>query len=165
MAAVTYHCPVDDSCQEAGQPGFCVNHPDTRLERVRPRLLPPQVMPRGPAEPEAEEPTPYTPVPLVAVRYLGNSVQVPGTGLVVGRDGTPTLELPGGVSRAHAHLHWDGPVLQVTDLYSTNHTFIDDRQLEPGAAAMVKPGQTMRLGEDVELAVVELEVDDLGRPL
>jgi FHA domain len=171
MAAVMYRCPVDGSCPEASQPGFCAKHPDTRLERARPRVaavpdaaqVPAQVQ-SGSGLISAHEPASHLPVPLIAVRYLGNSVQIPASGLILGRDTTPTLELPGQVSRVHAHLHWDGLVLRVTDVNSANRTFVDGQLVEQSEAVQIKPGQTLRLGEDVELAVVEIEIDEFGRP-
>jgi FHA domain len=170
MAAMSYRCPVDDSCPEPSQPGFCVRHPDTRLERARPRVVVPQDPARVPPGDTASgqtappEPTPHPPVPLVAVRYLGSSIQIPAAGLILGRDTSPTLQLPGQVSRVHAHLHWDGSALRVTDIGSANGTFVDGSLVQQNEAVSVKPGQTLRLGLDVELAVVEIEIDEFGRP-
>lgn len=169
MATVSYRCPVEDRCPESDQPGFCANHPDSRLERTRPRIVLPQDPASSgagtvPGKPTEREQAPLAPVPLIAVRYLGNSVQVPAGGVILGRDTTPALRLPHQVSRVHAHLHWDGWVLRVTDLRSGNGTFVDGRRVAENEPVPVKPGQTLRLGQDVELAVAEIEVDEYGRP-
>ena len=165
MAAMTYRCPVDDDCPEQGHPGFCPNHPDARLERARPR---PAAQP-DPAQAAAEEVAAAEalrpPVPLIAVGYLGASLQIPPGGLTLGRDTTPSLGLPGQVGRKHAHLYWDGSVLRVRDLGSWNGTYVDGRKLDREEAAALKPGQALRLALDVELSVAEIEVDDYGRPL
>lgn len=52
-----------------------------------------------------------------------------------------------GISRYHARLEFDGQEYRVTDLNSTNGTFIDERRLPPGEPQVWLPGENLRLGE------------------
>ncbi|KAF8398074.1 hypothetical protein HHK36_017001 [Tetracentron sinense] len=56
------------------------------------------------------------------------------------------------VSGLHARIQKKEGRLLVTDLDSTNGTFIDDKRLRPGAAATVSPGSCITFG-DIHLAV------------
>ena len=51
-----------------------------------------------------------------------------------------------GVSSRHARLNWRGDTWHLTDLGSTNGTWIGARQLEPNAPAPLREGDTVRLG-------------------
>ncbi|MQM23468.1 hypothetical protein Taro_056533 [Colocasia esculenta] len=56
------------------------------------------------------------------------------------------------VSGVHARLEKKDGALLVTDLDSTNGTFIDEKKLRPGAAATVAPGSCITFG-DTHLAI------------
>jgi FHA domain len=104
----------------------------------------------------------------VALRLLGELLELPPEGLELGRDAPRCAGVPGlsellGVSRHHARLSWRGRVPFVEDLGSLNGTFVDgEAVVEPRP---LLPGQTLRLGRDVEVEVVELEFDQDGIPL
>ncbi|NDJ86789.1 MAG: FHA domain-containing protein [Chloroflexi bacterium] len=78
--------------------------------------------------------------------------------IVMGRtggemDNTPHLNLDThkadelGVSRRHALLTRDGHRLFVTDLNSTNSTYINGQRLEPEATYVLRDGDEIRLGQ------------------
>lgn len=52
------------------------------------------------------------------------------------------------VSGLHARLERKGGTLFVTDLDSTNGTYINDRQIRPGAVTPVPPGSRVTFGDD-----------------
>ncbi|KAI5064622.1 hypothetical protein GOP47_0021292 [Adiantum capillus-veneris] len=52
------------------------------------------------------------------------------------------------VSGLHARLERKGATLFVTDLDSTNGTYINDRQIRPGAVTPVPPGSRVTFGDD-----------------
>lgn len=56
------------------------------------------------------------------------------------------------VSGAHARLEKKGGSLLVTDLDSTNGTYINERRLNPGFPASVDPGSLLIFG-DIHLAM------------
>jgi class 3 adenylate cyclase len=56
------------------------------------------------------------------------------------------------VSRRHARVETDGGHIFITDLGSTNGTWVDERRLPPGGTVTAGPGVHLRLG-DVEVRV------------
>lgn len=50
------------------------------------------------------------------------------------------------MSGEHARLQMKEGSLVVTDLNSTNGTFIDDKRLSPGVPAMIQPGRYLTFG-------------------
>jgi pSer/pThr/pTyr-binding forkhead associated (FHA) protein len=56
------------------------------------------------------------------------------------------------VSRRHARLSFEGEVLQIEDLGSTNGTSVNGTPGRPGAPVPVHAGSKLKIGE-VELAV------------
>lgn len=70
------------------------------------------------------------------------------------------------VSGVHARLEKKGGALLVTDLDSTNGTYVDDKKLSPGAVTAIPPGSCLTFG-DIHLAifrVLKLEkVDPPGK--
>ncbi|GMH12701.1 hypothetical protein Nepgr_014542 [Nepenthes gracilis] len=56
------------------------------------------------------------------------------------------------VSGLHARIQKQGGSLYITDMDSTNGTFIDDKRLRPGATANVSPGSCITFG-DTHLAM------------
>jgi hypothetical protein len=85
-------------------------------------------------------------VPLV--NHLGHFVLPPNVTLVLGSEGD--LRIPGpsaeryGVSRAHVALTCIDGVLEISDLDSTNHVYVNGR-LEP-ATAVAEPGSELACG-------------------
>ncbi|KAF8009341.1 hypothetical protein BT93_J0363 [Corymbia citriodora subsp. variegata] len=93
-------------------------------------------------------------------RHIGFKVDMPGafeiasSVVTVGRlPGKADLVIPvATVSGLHARIQKKEGSLLVTDLDSTNGTFIDDRKLRPGVAATVSPGSCVTFG-DTHLAM------------
>jgi len=70
---------------------------------------------------------------------------IPPTGAKVGRAAPADLIVPGsGVSRSHCMIELAGDQLRVTDLNSTNGTFIDNKRIERSAVLPV--GSMLRVG-------------------
>lgn len=63
-----------------------------------------------------------------------------------GADNDIVIDQPG-ISRHHARLDFDGASYTVTDLHSTNGTFIEEQRLPPGEAKIWMPGENLRIGE------------------
>ncbi|QVQ52571.1 FHA domain-containing protein [Spiractinospora alimapuensis] len=155
----------------------------TTASRVR-RATPPAPSPRptAPSTPPAPEPPPQpeaavvgeathapdsapTPEPVVGawalrITCLDATVPIPPAGLDIGRDTTRFADLPGmadldQVSRAHARLTWSGSTLTLTDLGSTNGTFVAGRRIH--APHPVAPGDELRLADDVDVELVDLD--------
>lgn len=70
----------------------------------------------------------------------------PGARNGVDVDLTPYGALDRGVSRTHARLHLENNHLYVTDLGSTNGTFLSGRRLEPNKAEVLRKGDELVLG-------------------
>ena len=66
---------------------------------------------------------------------------------IVGRASSNTLYLdPPRVSRQHAQISWDGVRAVVTDLGSTNGTFVNGRRLAPNVPEPLQPGDRVSFG-------------------
>ncbi|KAK9999144.1 hypothetical protein SO802_018747 [Lithocarpus litseifolius] len=93
-------------------------------------------------------------------RHLGSKVQMPDAFEIVSNEVTvgrvpekANIVIPiATVSGLHARIQKKGGNLLVTDLDSTNGTFIDDKRLKPGVAATVLPGSYIIFG-DIHLAM------------
>ncbi|KAI3409510.1 FHA domain-containing protein [Psidium guajava] len=93
-------------------------------------------------------------------RHIGFKVEMPGafeiasSVVTVGRlPEKADMVIPvATVSSLHARIQKKEGSLLVTDLDSTNGTFIDDRKLRPGVAANVSPGSSITFG-DTHLAM------------
>ena len=73
------------------------------------------------------------------------TVPIEGAGLTIGRLPPCDLLLPGGeVSRQHCRIDVAGGEASITDLGSTNGTFVDGRRL--AAPAALRPGTTILVG-------------------
>ena len=67
------------------------------------------------------------------------------SGLNIGRTAPADIIVAGaGVSRAHCVVEWDGDQLRVTDLNSTNGTYIDNKRIQ--GAAILEVGSILRIG-------------------
>ncbi|XP_068660835.1 uncharacterized protein [Aristolochia californica] len=93
-------------------------------------------------------------------RHIGYNVSMPGAfeivskAVIVGRvPEKADLVLPvATVSGLHAQLESKNGVLLVTDLDSTNGTYVDEKKLRPGAVTAVSPGSIIIFG-DIHLAM------------
>ncbi len=75
----------------------------------------------------------------------GYTVVLAQAGLTLGRQASNDLVLPGGeVSRTHCRIELVGTVAMVTDLHSTNGTFVDDRRIE--ATTRLHPNALVKVG-------------------
>lgn len=86
----------------------------------------------------------------------GSTRDVPfaGASMTVGRvDGNAIVLNTNMVSRQHARIDFDGTNYKVTDLNSTNHSFIGNTQLLPGVPEIWMPNQPLRVG-DVWMRIV-----------
>jgi hypothetical protein len=163
MATMTYRCPVDpEGCGDRPARGYCDRHAGAVLEVVRATMAPapPAAAPAAPAPPAQDRPQ-------VALELLDRRVQVPPGGLVLGREVPPLEGLPGmaeltQVSRTHARLLWLADHLYVEDCTSTNGTFVDGEKVT--TRRRLTPGQRLRLGLDVDVRVVAVDVDEFGLP-
>jgi uncharacterized repeat protein (TIGR01451 family) len=63
-----------------------------------------------------------------------------------GQNNDIVIDLPG-ISRYHARLEFNGKDYLVTDLHSTNGTFIEEDRLPPGEPRVWSPGENLRIGE------------------
>jgi hypothetical protein len=170
VATVTYRCQVSpDQCPTSPTPGWCSNHPTSALRRERRGFERPAATREDPPPPQdqpAQAPQPERQRPQVALRLLGEQIEVPPDGMELGRDAPRSVDLPGmsdllQVSRHHARLFWRGSILYVEDLSSRNGTYVDgERVVEPRP---LLAGQALRLA-DVGAQVVELTFDQYGLP-
>jgi two-component system, cell cycle response regulator len=96
---------------------------------------------------------------LLAGLDMGQVVEIPAAGLVIGRGGESTLQLrDDGLSRVHARVALDGTgALRVVDLDSTNGTFISGRRI---ADALLWPGEKIVLGRNTVLKFVVQDAMD-----
>ncbi|KAI4305809.1 hypothetical protein L6164_029152 [Bauhinia variegata] len=93
-------------------------------------------------------------------RHIGFKVEMPGAyeiasnEVTVGRvPGKADLVIPvATVSGVHARIQKKDGKLLVTDLDSTNGTFVDDKRLRPGVVATVSSGSSIIFG-DIHLAM------------
>ncbi|THU43929.1 hypothetical protein C4D60_Mb02t02030 [Musa balbisiana] len=104
-------------------------------------------------------------------RHIGFKVPLPDA-FVIASDAVTVGRLPGKadmvipvatVSGVHARLEKKGGTLLITDLDSTNGTYIDDKKLRPGAVTTVPPGSCVTFG-DTHLAmfrVSKIEQEDV----
>lgn len=88
---------------------------------------------------------------VITVGFNDVSFEVKPEKSSVGRLPDNQIPLPEpSVSSRHCELHAKGDEIVVKDLNSTNGTFINEKQLEPGKEVTLRPGQVLRLGQ-VEL--------------
>ncbi|MCE5257911.1 MAG: protein kinase [Chloroflexi bacterium] len=68
--------------------------------------------------------------------------------LIIGRDPEADVVLPDQrVSRRHIQMTFDGAKYTLTDLNSTNGSFLDNNRLLPGIPEPWSPGQSLRIGD------------------
>lgn len=93
-----------------------------------------------------------------------------GSGVEIGRDTLESLVKDSQLRRRysqisghHARLTNVSNELMLQDLNSKNSTYLDGRELVAHEPTPIRPGQRFRLGEDVEMRLVEL--NEFGEPL
>jgi serine/threonine protein kinase len=71
-----------------------------------------------------------------------------GTQMTIGRSEDADITLPtNSISRMHARFTYDGKDYSITDLNSTNGTYLDNTRLLPGVPARWQPDQAVRMGD------------------
>jgi hypothetical protein len=117
----------------------------------------PHLSGQGPAGEETDEgdPTAEGPGLLFPWGYLPVR---PGQPLQIGRgrdNPVPAFEAHGNLSRLHARIECTPEGLSVTDLRSTNGTFLNGRRLDPGVPTPAQPGDLIRFAATLEAIVDE----------
>jgi serine/threonine protein kinase len=87
-------------------------------------------------------------IQVLASDQTSRAVVITHPSMTIGRD--PECELPlddPKASRRHARLDFDGQSYRVTDLNSTNGSYLSNARLTPGVAQVWNPEQTLRLGD------------------
>ncbi|MGQ9682611.1 MAG: protein kinase domain-containing protein [Anaerolineae bacterium] len=76
------------------------------------------------------------------------AINMPGPEITIGRDVSNQVQLEmGNVSRQHARIAFDGKDYKVTDLNSTNGTFLGNVKLLPGVPEVWTPDKALRIGD------------------
>ncbi|MGA8744944.1 MAG: FHA domain-containing protein [Solirubrobacterales bacterium] len=100
-------------------------------------------------------PTPEGPASALFLPW-GTHVVREEDSLVLGREHPPfsaQLAQYPNVGRAHARIARSEGAMRVTDLNSTNGTFLDGRRIPPELPEELRPGQILRLGGILEIEV------------
>ncbi|GAB6037551.1 hypothetical protein JCM15519_21100 [Fundidesulfovibrio butyratiphilus] len=110
--------------------------------------------------PESENATRREESPRAVVRFAWGDVVVDGR-LGIGRavDHSPLAPQLGDlrcVSRRHAEIYWEESRVMINDLGSLNHTSVNGRQLTPGEAVELRPGDKLKFSSQVEADVLEI---------
>ena len=99
----------------------------------------------------ANAPTIRATMPAFALSSLqGKSIAIPDCAqpASIGRtENNAIVVADAGVSSRHAQLHWTNGALQITDLGSTNGTFVNGEKLAPHVARKLKVGDRLRFGK------------------
>jgi len=110
------------------------------------------VQPRGASILEEFEPVPETSqdrIQIMGQDKTTRAVQIKRTALIVGRDPHDDIVLDDQkVSRQHARIEFDGTNYRVTDLNSTNGTFLENVRLLPGIPGIWTPDKALRIGDN-----------------
>jgi hypothetical protein len=99
---------------------------------------------------EAPERGPYAVIRVQNGAMAGAAVPITATIFSLGALAGNSLILPGDatVSGHHVRFFWEGSILKVEDLNSTNGTFLNSAKLTPGRH-LLRPGDELRLGQTV----------------
>jgi pSer/pThr/pTyr-binding forkhead associated (FHA) protein len=107
----------------------------------------------GPTRMVARPSVPVARLTVVAGQDAGRSFELTASQMVAGRDPAEQIVLDDDtVSRRHARFARTGTAWTVTDLGSTNGSFVGGRRLDPGVETPLADGDRVRLG-DVEMEV------------
>lgn len=139
---------------------------DPHAPRDRTAAPPTRLQPR-PASGRGAAPAPATPCLALVLGGALVPVRAEGQGPTqLGRDASDCAHVPGlagidQLSRNHAELVWNAGRLYITDLGSSNGTYVDGQPVT--RPAQLWPGRhRLRLAEDVDVTLVEL--DEYGAP-
>jgi hypothetical protein len=99
---------------------------------------------------EAPERGPYALILMQGSERDGKITPMTKTTFSLGALASNDFVIPGDstVSGQHAKLFWEGSVLKIEDLKSTNGTFVNGERLAPGRQ-LLRPGDEVRLGQTV----------------
>ena len=118
--------------------------------RPAPMVAQPQrpPMPPMPVQPQWPQPAPApTPAALVLVGVTGQRIVLRPGASHVGRSPENEIHLDDAqISRRHAAITWDGARCAVTDLGSSNGTFVNGRRLMPNVPEPLRPGDHVSFG-------------------
>ena len=111
------------------------------------------VDPEPEPEPEPEAPVEAESPPELVVQYAGRSDRLQIGEILVGRVEEAAIRIDDpSVSRRHALLLWDGEILRVRDLGSSNGTFVDGEEVS-GERALDLPAEVRFGSRDVRIEV------------
>jgi len=78
---------------------------------------------------------------------VGQVIQILAVPFTIGRrDADMSFENDSGMSRAHARITYEGGSYSITDAGSTNHTYVDEREVPSGTQQPLYDGVKIRLG-------------------
>jgi hypothetical protein len=99
---------------------------------------------------EAPDAGPYALILPQGGELAGEAIPVTRTKFSLGATGGNDLNIPGDptISGQHARLFWEGSILKIEDLQSTNGTYVNSLRLTPGRH-LLRPGDEVRLGQTV----------------
>jgi len=117
------------------------------------------IQPNGYVAPVSPAPAPVAStrmgVTCLAGPMKGQTYGVGPQGMIIGRDHDCGIRFPSaqpGVSRHHCSLRWEGGVLMLSDMNSSNGTFLaDGRKLPPQYPTQVAAGSRFYLGSTANL--------------
>jgi len=82
--------------------------------------------------------------------------ELQGTGIIIGRSNKQSdYAIPAAkfISRQHVKLKLNNMQLMIEDLNTSNKTFVDDKELEPGKLTNLERGSRLNLGDSVQLTI------------
>jgi hypothetical protein len=85
-------------------------------------------------------------------RFNGQEMEIRVSPFVIGReDAALTITGDRQISREHAAINYEAGSYTITDLRSSNGTFLDDIRLQPNEPAQLQPDSLIRLGQVTQL--------------
>jgi serine/threonine protein kinase len=112
--------------------------------QIEPGALP---QPPPPFQEEADDVTDEDRIAVATPEQTAYSLAFQGAALTIGRDADNHMVLPDSqVSRHHARIDYDGRDYKVTDLNSSNGTYLGDVRLLPGVAELWTAATPLRIG-------------------
>jgi hypothetical protein len=99
---------------------------------------------------DAPDQGPYALIRVQNGELAGTAIPMTSATFSLGALGGNSLILPGDatISGQHLRLFWEGSILKVEDLNSTNGTFLNSVRLTPGRQ-LLRPGDEVRIGQTV----------------
>lgn len=88
------------------------------------------------------------------MEWMEKPSEIPSAGLIIGRDNACDLKLlDDSVSRRHARLRYEGPMICVDDLDSTNGVFVNEQRVQ--GSKSLEAGDRIRFGNQIFKLVTE----------